>query len=104
MRSCYTMGPWRPSGGSILAGKVGHSRGGNDTRPLRRQKRTRKEFFCHQQRPNFVSAVLITLYDIYTHGFRTDDSREDFLRIYQAVKYLGWRVHGELRPQDAKPP
>lgn len=30
-------------------------------------------------------------------GFRTDDSREDFLKIYQAVKYLGWSVHGELK-------
>ncbi|MFH0946789.1 MAG: transposase [Planctomycetota bacterium] len=27
-------------------------------------------------------------------GFRTDDSREDFLRIYQAVKYLDWSVYG----------
>lgn len=31
-------------------------------------------------------------------GFRTDDSREDFLRIYQAVKYLGWSVHGAPLP------
>jgi transposase len=26
-------------------------------------------------------------------GFRTEDTREDFLRIYQAIKYLGWSVH-----------
>ncbi|MHC4406927.1 MAG: transposase [Planctomycetota bacterium] len=37
-------------------------------------------------------------------GFRTDDSREDFLRIYQAVKYLGWSVHGEFSPKVAHPP
>ena len=29
-------------------------------------------------------------------GFRTDDSREDFLRIYQAVKYLGWSLYGPV--------
>ncbi|MGQ9589095.1 MAG: hypothetical protein ACUVYA_02235, partial [Planctomycetota bacterium] len=27
-------------------------------------------------------------------GFRTDGSREDFLRIYQAIKYLGCRSTG----------
>lgn len=26
-------------------------------------------------------------------GFRSDGGREDFLRIYQAIKYLGWSVH-----------
>lgn len=26
-------------------------------------------------------------------GFRSDQGRENFLRIYQAVKYLGWTVH-----------
>src|SRR5690606_1074481 len=31
-------------------------------------------------------------------GFRTDDSREDFLRIYQAIKYLGWSVHHKGPP------
>jgi len=37
-------------------------------------------------------------------GFRTDDSREDFLRIYQAVKYLGWSLHGPVpRPKAASP-
>jgi hypothetical protein len=29
-------------------------------------------------------------------GFRTDDSREDFLKIYQTVKYLGWSLHGPV--------
>ena len=29
-------------------------------------------------------------------GFRTEDSRQDFLRIYQAVKYLGWSARGGL--------
>ena len=33
-------------------------------------------------------------------GFRTEDSRQDFLRIYQAVKYLGWSTRGGL----AQPP
>ena len=37
-------------------------------------------------------------------GFRTDDSREDFLRIYQAVKYLGWSVHREAALQAPAPP
>ena len=32
-------------------------------------------------------------------GFRTDDSRDDFVRVYQAVKYLGWSVHGETTTQ-----
>jgi hypothetical protein len=37
-------------------------------------------------------------------GFRTDDSRQDFLKIYQAVKYLGWSVHGPvLRPKRVPP-
>jgi len=37
-------------------------------------------------------------------GFRTDDSREDFLRIYQAIKYLGWSLHGPVqRPRGASP-
>ena len=26
-------------------------------------------------------------------GFRSDKGRENFLRIYQAIKYLGWTVH-----------
>jgi len=26
-------------------------------------------------------------------GFRSEKGREDFLRIYQAIKYLGWNVH-----------
>lgn len=26
-------------------------------------------------------------------GFRSEKGREDFLRIYQAIKYLGWKVH-----------
>ena len=37
-------------------------------------------------------------------GFRTEDSREDFLRIYQAIKYLGWSVHGRMCPEAAEPP
>ena len=37
-------------------------------------------------------------------GFRTEDSRDDFLRIYQAIKYLGWSVHGENGPEVAEPP
>ena len=37
-------------------------------------------------------------------GFRVEDSREDFLRIYQAVKYLGWSLHGELRSHVYVPP
>lgn len=33
-------------------------------------------------------------------GFRTDASRDAFLRIYQAIKYLGWTVHGgPIRPR-----
>jgi hypothetical protein len=36
-------------------------------------------------------------------GFRTDDSREDFLKIYQAVKYLGWSLHGPVLRQKAAP-
>ena len=36
-------------------------------------------------------------------GFRTDDSREDFLKIYQAVKYLGWSIHGPV-PRTKAPP
>jgi hypothetical protein len=26
-------------------------------------------------------------------GFRSEKGRENFLRIYQAIKYLGWSVH-----------
>lgn len=37
-------------------------------------------------------------------GFRVEDSREDFLRIYQAVKYLGWSLHGELHSPGPAPP
>ena len=38
-------------------------------------------------------------------GFRTDDSREDFLRIYQAIKYLGWSVYGPApRRVGLRPP
>jgi len=37
-------------------------------------------------------------------GFRTDDSREDFLRIYQAVRYLGWTVHRETALEAPAPP
>ena len=36
-------------------------------------------------------------------GFRTDDSREDFLKIYQAVKYLGWSLHGPVIRRKAAP-
>lgn len=36
-------------------------------------------------------------------GFRTDDSREDFLKIYQAVKYLGWSLHGPVLRRKAAP-
>lgn len=32
-------------------------------------------------------------------GFRTDDSRDDFVRIFQTVKYLGWSVHREITAQ-----
>jgi hypothetical protein len=32
-------------------------------------------------------------------GFRTEDSREDFLKIYQAVKYLGWSLYGSVFPR-----
>jgi len=35
-------------------------------------------------------------------GFRTEDSREDFLRIYQAVKYFGWPLHGQIGPKTQK--
>jgi len=34
-------------------------------------------------------------------GFRSDKGRENFLRIYQAVKYLGWTVH-RAPPETAK--
>lgn len=37
-------------------------------------------------------------------GFRSEDSREDFLRIYQAVKYLGWTVHDKIASPTAIPP
>ena len=37
-------------------------------------------------------------------GFRTDDSREDFLKIYQAVKYLRWSLHGPVPSRKAVPP
>ncbi len=30
----------------------------------------------------------------YEHdGFRSEKGREDFLRIYQAIKYLDWEVY-----------
>jgi hypothetical protein len=31
--------------------------------------------------------------EIEHDGFRTSQGRENCLRIYQAVKYLGWTVH-----------
>lgn len=34
-------------------------------------------------------------------GFRTEDSREDFLKIYQAVKYLGWSLYGSVFPRKS---
>ncbi len=37
-------------------------------------------------------------------GFRSDDSRDDFLRIYQAVKYLGWSLHGPIPSKKAQGP
>jgi hypothetical protein len=37
-------------------------------------------------------------------GFHTDDSREDFLRIYQAFKCLGWSLHGPVPRPKAAPP
>jgi hypothetical protein len=38
-------------------------------------------------------------------GFRTDDSRDDFLRIYQAIKYLGWSLYGPApRRTRSRPP
>ena len=37
-------------------------------------------------------------------GFRTEDSRQDFLRIYQAVKYLGWSTQGPLPSPSARGP
>lgn len=36
-------------------------------------------------------------------GFRSKEGRENCLRIYQAVKYLGWSVH-QLPPSEAKSP
>lgn len=36
-------------------------------------------------------------------GFRSEKGRNNCLRIYQAVKYLGWTVHRSLTP-EAKPP
>jgi hypothetical protein len=36
-------------------------------------------------------------------GFRTDDSREDFLKVYQAVKYLGWGLHGPILTRKPAP-
>jgi hypothetical protein len=36
-------------------------------------------------------------------GFRTDDSRQDFLKIFQAVKYLGWTLHGPVLRRRAAP-
>ena len=37
-------------------------------------------------------------------GFRTEDSREDFLRIYQAVKYPGWSIHDSSLSEKARSP
>ena len=37
-------------------------------------------------------------------GFRTEDSRQDFLRIYQAIKYLGWSSQGPLPEAPAPGP
>jgi hypothetical protein len=31
--------------------------------------------------------------EIEHDGFRSDNGRENFLRIYQALKYLGWNVY-----------
>ena len=31
--------------------------------------------------------------EIAHDGFRSEKGRDNFLRIYQAVKYLGWTVH-----------
>ena len=36
-------------------------------------------------------------------GFRSEKGRNNCLRIYQAVKYLGWTVHRSPTP-EAKPP
>jgi hypothetical protein len=53
------------------------------------------------QRNSLAESGMRTLrrLEIEHDGFRSGDSREDFLRIYQAVKYLGWSVHGTLAPR-----
>jgi hypothetical protein len=40
--------------------------------------------------------------EIEHDGFRSESGREDFLRIYQAIKYLGWNVY-EPAPKSLKP-
>lgn len=40
--------------------------------------------------------------EIEHDGFRSETGREDFLRIYQAIKYLGWNVY-QPAPKSLKP-
>ena len=56
------------------------------------------------QRNSLSETSLRTLrrLEIEHDGFRSETGREDFLRIYQAIKYLGWNVY-EPAPKSLKP-
>ena len=49
----------------------------------------------HVQRHSLAESGMRVLrrLEIEHDGFRSDNGREDFLRIYQAIKYLGWSVY-----------
>jgi transposase len=59
----------------------------------------------HVQRNSLAESGMRILrrLEIEHNGFPSDNGREDFLRIYQAVKYLGWSVYNppDLRAKTA---
>jgi hypothetical protein len=46
---------------------------------------------------------LLRRLEVEHDGFRSEKGRENCLRIYQSVKYLGWSVH-QLPQSEAKSP
>ena len=51
---------------------------------------------CENVRRNSLAETsmrVLRRLEIAHDGFRSDKGREDFLRIYQAVRYLGWNIY-----------
>src|SRR5919106_4453717 len=59
----------------------------------------------HVQRNSLAETGMRVLrrLEIEHDGFRSEKGREDFLRIYQAIRYLGWSIYDppDLSPRSA---